>query len=760
MSFDLESLAPSLISLIRLSSAVNAKDISFYNSIDATVKSESTALNQHLIDLLNELLPNAFSISSDQDGQLHADKKDENWKVVSSVLDTLFENAEIALEEGTKKEQTSHAKDEFTYLDENDTSGTRKSTPQSLKIEKPQLLFKTPVNNFETSPFKPLITSKPNALIPLQKSVQLVCAAPDVPEHYENPYSYEIMNQPYPEWILQQQESFDSIPWKESEEPTWIDNPAQLDDLLVELSRCRVIAVDLEHHDYRTYHGITCLMQLTTDTKKDYLIDPLSPELRPHLVNLNVIFTDPNIVKVFHGAFMDIIWLQRDLGLYVVSLFDTYHAARELGLGRHSLAHLLETYVKFKTSKKWQLADWRLRPLNSEMKNYAKADTHFLIEVFFKMHRELVQNPDKLKKVLYESRRVSNRRYEYSTFKPRNVKSANGFSSGAEVVATNQSVPQLPEFKNGLLSVQNATNLPWSNLADSNSIPMAKRPLLEVLFKWRDEQARREDESPRYIMSDFMLVSLVNAFSQDSEEVSERTVLEVVNSSSRFGGSQFVRTRLKELVMLIQNCLEELKQMDAALWDSVYETKPATTQGGSKDAELAFETVKQDFEAANRPIYDGIVLAKEAGNGVFAVRYTRNGGVTFIGADVRQQRLEKALEYLGSQRDVAVDVSVEPAEEQPEQPEQEAEAETPEPESRLTSTAPDEIITLRKHQQRRRKQDTPATEKLDTSQKIMVSKPQQKKRKVFEPYKNEGPVAAPKKKRPVTSGRNLIFKKK
>ncbi|KAG7693347.1 hypothetical protein KL933_000155 [Ogataea haglerorum] len=760
MSFDLESLAPSLISLIRLSSAVNAKDISFYNSIDATVKSESTALNQHLIDLLNELLPNAFSISSDQDGQLHADKKDENWKVVSSVLDTLFENAEIALEEGTKKEQTSHAKDEFTYLDENDTSGTRKSTPQSLKIEKPQLLFKTPVNNFETSPFKPLITSKPNALIPLQKSVQLVCAAPDVPEHYENPYSYEIMNQPYPEWILQQQESFDSIPWKESEEPTWIDNPAQLDDLLVELSRCRVIAVDLEHHDYRTYHGITCLMQLTTDTKKDYLIDPLSPELRPHLVNLNVIFTDPNIVKVFHGAFMDIIWLQRDLGLYVVSLFDTYHAARELGLGRHSLAHLLETYVKFKTSKKWQLADWRLRPLNSEMKNYAKADTHFLIEVFYKMHRELVQNPDKLKKVLYESRRVSNRRYEYSTFKPRNVKSANGFSSGAEVVATNQSVPQLPEFKNGLLSVQNATNLPWSNLADSNSIPMAKRPLLEVLFKWRDEQARREDESPRYIMSDFMLVSLVNAFSQDSEEVSERTVLEVVNSSSRFGGSQFVRTRLKELVMLIQNCLEELKQMDAALWDSVYETKPATTQGGSKDAELAFETVKQDFEAANRPIYDGIVLAKEAGNGVFAVRYTRNGGVTFIGADVKQQRLEKALEYLGSQRDVAVDVSVEPAEEQPEQPEQEAEAETPEPESRLTSTAPDEIITLRKHQQRRRKQDTPATEKLDTSQKIMVSKPQQKKRKVFEPYKNEGPVAAPKKKRPVTSGRNLIFKKK
>ncbi|KAG7832789.1 hypothetical protein KL943_004730 [Ogataea angusta] len=760
MSFDLESLAPSLINLIRLSSAVNARDISFYNSIDSAVKSESAALNQHLIDLLNELLPNAFSITSDQDGQLHADKKDENWKVVSSVLDTLFENAEIALEQGTKKEQTGQTKDEFTYLDETDSSGTRKSTPQSLKIEKPQLLFKKPVNNFETSPFKPLIRTKPNALIPLQESMQLVFAAPDVPEHYENPYSYEIMNQPYPDWILLQQEPFDSIPWKESEEPTWIDNPAQLDDLLVELSKCKVIAVDLEHHDYRTYHGITCLMQLTTDTKKDYLIDPLSPELRPHLVNLNVIFTDPNIVKVFHGAFMDIIWLQRDLGLYVVSLFDTYHASRELGLGRHSLAHLLETYVKFKTSKKWQLADWRMRPLNSEMKNYAKADTHFLIEVFYKMHSELVQNPDKLKKVLYESRKVSNRRYEYSTFKPRNVKSANGFSSGAEVVATNQSVPQLPEFKNGLMSVQSATHLPWSNLADSNSIPMAKRPLLEVLFKWRDEQARREDESPRYIMSDFMLVSLVNAFNQDSEEVSERTVLEVINSSSRFGGSQYVRTKLKELVVLIQNCLEELKQMDTALWDSVYEKKPLTPKGDSKDVERAFENVRQSFETTNSPVHDGVVLAKEADNGVFSVRYTKNGGVDFISAGVRQHRLEKALAYLDAEREIAVDVSVECADEQPEQPEQEAETDTPEPESGLTSAAPDEIITLRKHQQRKRKQDAPATEKLDTSQKIMVSKPQQKKRKVFEPYKNEGAVTAPKKKRPVVSGRNLIFKKK
>jgi len=58
---------------------------------------------------------------------------------------------------------------------------------------------------------------------------------------------------------------------------------------------------------------------------------------------------------------MDIIWLQRDLNLYVVGLFDTYNASRSLGLAGHSLAFLLKKYVDFDTDKQYQLADWRLR---------------------------------------------------------------------------------------------------------------------------------------------------------------------------------------------------------------------------------------------------------------------------------------------------------------------------------------------------------------------------------------------------------------
>ena len=58
---------------------------------------------------------------------------------------------------------------------------------------------------------------------------------------------------------------------------------------------------------------------------------------------------------------MDILWLQRDLGLYVVGLFDTFHAAESLQYTSKSLAYLLKRFVDFDADKKYQLADWRLR---------------------------------------------------------------------------------------------------------------------------------------------------------------------------------------------------------------------------------------------------------------------------------------------------------------------------------------------------------------------------------------------------------------
>jgi len=40
--------------------------------------------------------------------------------------------------------------------------------------------------------------------------------------------------------------------------------------------------------------------------------------------------------------------------------------------------------------KKYQLADWRKRPLDSKMIEYARKDTHYLIQIFQSLKKELL----------------------------------------------------------------------------------------------------------------------------------------------------------------------------------------------------------------------------------------------------------------------------------------------------------------------------------------------------------------------------------
>lgn len=129
--------------------------------------------------------------------------------------------------------------------------------------------------------------------------------------------------------------------------------------MLVELKKAKEIAIDLEHHDARSFVGLVSLMQIST-RDRDWIVDTLRP-WREDLQVLNEVFADPTILKVFHGAFMDMVWLQRDLGLYVVGLFDTFHAARALGYPQASLASLLSRFIHIEADKQYQMADWRIR---------------------------------------------------------------------------------------------------------------------------------------------------------------------------------------------------------------------------------------------------------------------------------------------------------------------------------------------------------------------------------------------------------------
>jgi len=75
----------------------------------------------------------------------------------------------------------------------------------------------------------------------------------------------------------------------------WVDNLSIFQAMLNTLEKANNIAVDLEHHDYRSYRGFVCLMQIST-REQDWIVDTL--ELREELTALNIVFTNPNIVKV------------------------------------------------------------------------------------------------------------------------------------------------------------------------------------------------------------------------------------------------------------------------------------------------------------------------------------------------------------------------------------------------------------------------------------------------------------------------------
>lgn len=99
----------------------------------------------------------------------------------------------------------------------------------------------------------------------------------------------------YPKSVYQKAEPIMYQP-VESTQATWVDTYEGVLEMLEELKKAKEIAVDLEHHDYRTYVGLVSLMQVST-RDKDWIVDTLKP-WRHKLEVLNEVFADPSIVKV------------------------------------------------------------------------------------------------------------------------------------------------------------------------------------------------------------------------------------------------------------------------------------------------------------------------------------------------------------------------------------------------------------------------------------------------------------------------------
>ena len=91
---------------------------------------------------------------------------------------------------------------------------------------------------------------------------------------------------------------------------------------------------------------------------------------------------------ILHAAIQDLPSL-RQAGLWPDQLFDTELAGRLLGYPRVSLSALLERKLNVTLAKEHSAADWSVRPLTEDMRNYAALDVELLHELREEMIKEL-----------------------------------------------------------------------------------------------------------------------------------------------------------------------------------------------------------------------------------------------------------------------------------------------------------------------------------------------------------------------------------
>jgi ribonuclease D len=255
----------------------------------------------------------------------------------------------------------------------------------------------------------------------------------------------------------------------------YIDRAADADELLRTLRGTPELAVDTEGASYHRFHDRIYLLQIST-RELDVIIDPLSAGSLPGLTE---VLGDSATEVVFHDADYDLRLLRQDYGARAENIFDTRVAAQLLGIRSFGLAALLEKYFGVMLEKKFQRADWSLRPLTPGMLDYAVLDTHYLLPL-----------RDRMKAELQELGRWEWAREEF-----------------AAVEAEHASDPEDPTA--AFLRVKGARDLTRRELA-----------VLRELVAWRDTVARRLDRATFRVAGNDILLEIARARPFSIDELS------------------------------------------------------------------------------------------------------------------------------------------------------------------------------------------------------------------------------------------------
>lgn len=242
-----------------------------------------------------------------------------------------------------------------------------------------------------------------------------------------------------------------------------IEKPGELSALIEKLTNVRYVAIDTESNSFYAYFERLCLIQLSAGGE-DYILDPLALN---DLTPLGKILDDPDIEKIFHAASNDVLGLKRDYRFRIRNLFDTAHACKLLGYKQLGLATILEEHFGVALDKKWQRHDWERRPLGREQLDYARLDTHYLIDLRHGLAADLHARQ------LWETAKEA-------------------FDKACE-----QEIPEKSFHPEAFIQIRGA-----------RALDAPGRKILKALYLFREEEARRRNRAPFRILSNDTLIRL------------------------------------------------------------------------------------------------------------------------------------------------------------------------------------------------------------------------------------------------------------
>lgn len=365
----------------------------------------------------------------------------------------------------------------------------------------------------------------------------------------------------------------------------FVDDEVALKEMFGKLEGEKIIAVDLEHHSYHSYTGLVSLIQIS-NSKEDFLVDPikLRESLQSPEFSLNRIFANEKVLKIFHGAESDIAWLQRDFDTFVVNMFDSFHAAKILNLPRMSLAFLLEQFCGVELDKKYQLADWRERPMPAEMIEYARKDTHYLVYLYFLLKRKL--NENQFEQVIKKSNEQC---LELFTPEPITDKSwrvalnRSNFALNGGQVNVMRRLFYWREWKAKELDVSPPALMPnsyFARIAQSRSIKSVK-DLKEILRNVSDLMVKEFPALFEFLSSDESKESEFYRISCDNIEADIKSEADSVNSHVRFDEHETAKKAKIETVPRRVGKVSFMSQATTSSGASLFQSQSNTTNSSA-----------------------------------------------------------------------------------------------------------------------------------------------------------------------------------